>query len=74
MSTRSLAILLAVGTFLLLVWQTLFIVDQRDQAIVVSFGSPVRVVHAPGQEGAGLNVKVPFVEQVIKLDRRNIAL
>ncbi|MBL8553579.1 MAG: protease modulator HflC [Phenylobacterium sp.] len=74
MSTRSLAILLAVGAFLVVAWQTLFIVDQREQAIVVSFGSPVRVVHAPRQGGAGLNVKVPFIEQVIKLDRRNIAL
>jgi membrane protease subunit HflC len=74
MNTRSPLIILGVGAFLILLWQTLFIVDQREQAIVVSFGSPVRVIHAPRSGGAGLNVKVPFVEQVIKLDRRNIAL
>ncbi|MBX3483808.1 protease modulator HflC [Phenylobacterium sp.] len=74
MSTRSLMILLGVGVFLVLLWQTLFIVDQREQAIVVAYGNPVRVVHAPRQGGAGLNVKVPFIQQVIKLDRRNIAL
>jgi modulator of FtsH protease HflC len=53
---------------------TLFVVDQREEAIVLRFGEPVRVIHAPGQPGAGLNVKQPFVENVIKFDRRNLAL
>jgi membrane protease subunit HflC len=52
---------------------TLFVVDQRQQAIVVRFGEPVRVIHAPGQGGVGLNFKTPFLENVIKFDRRNIA-
>ena len=53
---------------------TLFIVEQRQQAIVVRFGEPVRVSNAPGKNGAGLNAKAPFLENVIKLDRRNLAL
>jgi membrane protease subunit HflC len=53
---------------------TLFIVDQRQEAIVVRFGEPVRVINALGQAGAGLNVKAPFLERVIKFDRRNLAL
>jgi membrane protease subunit HflC len=53
---------------------TLFIVDQRDQAIVVRFGEPVRVINAPNAPGAGLNAKAPFLENVIKFDRRNLAL
>jgi len=53
---------------------TFFMVDQREAAIVVRFGEPVRVIHAPGQAGAGLNVKAPFLEHVIKLDRRNLGL
>jgi membrane protease subunit HflC len=74
MSTRSL-ILGLIGLFLItLVFQTFYIVDQREQAIVVQFGDPVRVVNPPGKSQAGLNLKVPFVEQVIRLDRRNIAL
>ncbi|MDZ4373323.1 MAG: protease modulator HflC [Phenylobacterium sp.] len=48
--------------------------DQREQAIIVQFGDPVRVVNAPGTSQAGLNLKVPFIEQVLKLDRRNIAI
>lgn len=74
MSTRSLVMGL-LGLFLItLVFQTFYIVDQRQQAIVVAFGDPVRVVNPPGRSEAGLNLKIPFVEQVIKLDRRNIAL
>ena len=53
---------------------TLFVVDQREQAVVLRFGDPVRVIHAPNQGGAGLNVKQPFIENVIKFDRRNLAL
>jgi membrane protease subunit HflC len=53
--------------------QTLFVVDQRETAIVLRFGHPVRVINATGKS-AGLNVKAPFLEQVVKLDRRNRGL
>ncbi len=64
--------LLAFG-LLLLAFNTLFIVDQREQVVVVRFGDPVRVINASGKS-AGLNFKAPFLEQVIRFDRRNIAL
>ncbi|MDB5419619.1 MAG: hflC, partial [Phenylobacterium sp.] len=63
--------ILAVGV-LIVVFNTLFVVDQREQAIVVRFGEPVRVINAPGRNEAGLNIKQPFVEDVVKLDRRNL--
>jgi len=74
--TRSPFIVYAVIAFVAIVVlaNTLFVVDQREEAIVLRFGQPVRVIHAPGQPGAGLNVKQPFVENVIKFDRRNLAL
>ena len=68
--------ILGIGLLALIVvlFNTLFIVDQRQQAIVVQFGDPVRVVNPPSRPEAGLNMKIPFVQNVIKLDRRNIAL
>jgi membrane protease subunit HflC len=66
-------VVVAVATLIVL-FNTLFVVEQRDQAIVVRFGEPVRVIHAPGQPGAGLHMKAPFLEHVIKLDRRNLQL
>lgn len=66
-------LIVGVGALVVLA-NTLFVVDQREQAIVVRFGEPVRVINAPGRPGAGLNAKLPFWENVIKFDRRNLAL
>ena len=46
-------------------YSTLFTVYQTDQALVVRLGKPVRVITAPG-----LNVKVPFIDSVIYIDKR----
>jgi membrane protease subunit HflC len=64
---------LAIAVLIVLA-NTLFVVEQRQQAIVVRFGEPVRVINAPGKPGAGLNFKTPFLENVIRFDRRNISL
>ena len=64
-----------IGVVAIVAANTFFVVDQREQAIVLQLGEPVRVVHAPtAQTGAGLNIKVPFLQHVIKFDRRNLAL
>lgn len=47
---------------------TLFKVDQKQQALLVRLGDPVRVVSAPG-----LHVKSPF-DTVIRFDKRNIEM
>lgn len=44
---------------------TLFTVDQTQQAIVVMLGKPVK-----GVKGPGLHFKLPFVQEVIKFERR----
>jgi membrane protease subunit HflC len=66
------AILLFLG--LIVAANSLFVVEQREEAVVLRFGQPERVIHAPGQGGAGLNVKAPFLENVLTFDRRNQAL
>jgi len=50
-----------------------YVVDQREEAVVVNLGDPVRVVNRPGRPDAGLHVKLPW-EGVVKFDRRNLAL
>ncbi len=67
-------LIVALGLGILLA-NSLFVVEQREEAIVLQLGQPVRVIHAPNDaSGAGLNVKVPFTQKVVKLDRRNIAM
>ena len=74
MTPRYVAYVVAALAVLILASQTFFVVDQRQQALVVALGDPVRVINAPGRSEAGLHLKVPFFQQVFKFDRRNIAL
>ena len=47
----------------------LFTVHQTQQALVLQFGSPVRLVRSPG-----LDFKIPFVQNVEYYDRRILDL
>lgn len=57
------AIVIAVGFVLLR--QSLYVVDETEQVIILRFGEVVNTQTAPG-----LNVKVPFVDTVVRLDKR----
>ncbi len=72
---RQSLVVLGIAAFAILVTlgQTFYVLDQRQQAIVLRLGDPVRVVNAVGQESAGLKAKVPFLENVVKFDKRNQA-
>lgn len=49
----------------ILLFGTLFTVNQREQALVLLVGEPQRVLVDPG-----LKVKVPFFENVVRFDKR----
>lgn len=53
---------------------TVFVVDQRSQVVVLRFGEPQRVINEPGRSEAGLHLKAPFVENLVRFDKRNISL
>ncbi len=64
--SRNLTILAnAVGLLLVLGMSSTFIVQQTEQAIVLRFGNPVRVINEPG-----LKFRVPVAETVVKYDKR----
>ena len=46
-----------------------FTVKEINQAIVLQFGDPKRVIAEPG-----LQVKIPFIQNVVYLDRRILSL
>ena len=50
-------------------FQSLFIVQEISQAIVLQFGDPKKIVTK-----AGLNFKLPFIQNVVFLDRRILNL
>ena len=53
----------------LVVFQSLFIVQEISQAIVLQFGDPKKIVTK-----AGLNFKLPFIQNVVYLDKRILNL
>ncbi len=57
--------LFAVFGTIVLVASSFFTVDQRETGVIFQFGEAVRIIEKPG-----LNVKIPFIQNVQFLDRR----
>ena len=74
MSRRFVAWAVLAFGLLIVAANTLFVVEQREQAIITRFGEPVRVINAPKTPDPGLHMKTPFLEQVLRLDKRNLSL
>lgn len=70
------AMAIAATVALVVVGSTFAIVPETSQAVVVRFGKPVAIVNAykPGEQfgstGAGLNVRMPFTDQLVWIDKR----
>jgi len=52
-----------------IVYNGLFVVQEINQAIVLQFGDPKKIITKPG-----LNYKIPFIQNVVYLDRRVLNL
>jgi membrane protease subunit HflC len=64
------AIAVIAAVVIALVWMSTFVVDPTQQALVLRFGQPVRdLIGAPG-----LYFKWPFVDTVVYIDKRILAL
>ena len=59
----------AIVLIAVVVFQSLFIVQEISQAIVLQFGDPKKIITKPG-----LNYKIPFIQNVVFLDRRVLNL
>ena len=49
----------------IIVYNSLFFVEQRVQTLVLQFGEPVRVIQEPG-----LNFKIPLAQNIVRFDKR----
>lgn len=76
LSRNPIALLLAALAALIILGSTIAIVPETRQAVILRFGQPVRIVNAYekgetfGNTGAGINVRIPFVEQIVWIDKR----
>ena len=66
--------------FLILVGSTFAIVPETKQAVIVRFGEPQRIINRYrandefGGPGAGLAARIPFLEQIVWIDRRILSV
>lgn len=74
------SIIIAVIGLLVVLLASVVIVPETHQAVVIRTGQPVRIFNMfrpdqpYGQTGAGLQLRIPFVEQVQLVDRRVLDL
>lgn len=65
---------------LILIGSTFSIVPETRQAVVVRFGNPVGIVNAYkpnkdfGNTGAGLYARIPFIDQLVWIDKRVLSV
>lgn len=57
--------LIVLAVLVVLASQSLFVINQHEQGVVLQFGQPVRRVREPG-----LHLKLPFVQTVVRFDKR----
>lgn len=66
---KTVKILIGITAFLIFINATLFTVHQQEQALVLQFGEPKRLIKT-----AGLKFKMPFLQNVIYFDKRILDL
>lgn len=72
--------LVALGVLALLAASSFVVVGETEQAVVVRLGDPVRVINKfkPnqdfGQSGAGISARIPFIERLVRIDRRILSV
>ena len=67
MALRIISIVIAVTAFI--AYSSIFVVDERQKALVLQFGQVADVKEEPG-----LAFKLPFIQQVVRYDDRILSL
>ncbi|HEX8057726.1 MAG TPA: protease modulator HflC [Novosphingobium sp.] len=74
------ASLIALGIALVALASSVIVVPETEQAVVIRLGEPNRVINKfrPnvdfGQTGAGLSLRIPIMERVVRIDKRVLAV
>lgn len=63
------AFLIILAALVFVGFSAVYTVHQSEQALVIRFGEPIRVVQEPG-----LKFKVPFIDGIVRIDRRILDL
>ena len=69
MSSIKMFSIIGFGALVLVFFSSFFTVDQTQQALVLQFGEPKKLINKPG-----LNFKIPFIQEVTYFDKRVLSL
>ncbi len=65
MNPMKTVVLVIAGALLFLAWSATYVVDEREQVLVIRFGKIQKVVREPG-----LNFKLPVLDELVRIDDR----
>ncbi len=65
MSPKSTALLILAAILAFVAWSATYVVDEREQVVIVRFGKIQKVVHEPG-----LYFKLPVLDELVRIDDR----
>ena len=69
------ATLVVLGLVLVGLLMSAYVVPEEEQVVIVRTGEPVGVVNTPnGNTGAGLYFRVPFIDRVVRIEKRLLDL
>ncbi|MBM3595318.1 MAG: protease modulator HflC, partial [Alphaproteobacteria bacterium] len=69
-------VLIAVAALLVALMASVVQVPETQQAVVVRFGEPIKKINSFdqtkdfGQTGAGLVLRIPFADRLVRIDKR----
>ncbi len=66
--THMTKLIAALGVIVFIASQSLFIIQEWEQGLILEFGKPVRIIQEPG-----LYVKYPFIQELLLFERRILA-
>ena len=69
MTPRLIGLFVTIGLFVMVGLSSLFIVDERQKALVLQFGEVIKVRNDPGP-----GFKIPIIHQIVKYDARILPL
>ena len=72
--------IVAIGLVAVALLSSIVVIPETEQAVVVRVGEPVRVINRfrPnvdfGQTGAGVSLRIPFFERLVRIDKRILSV
>lgn len=72
--------LIALGALGIALFSSVVVVPETEQAVVMDLGDPVRVINRfhPGEQfgdtGAGISLRIPFLENLVRVDKRVLSV